>query len=180
MYRQQAHYKFVQAKLLESAIYSMVDLFESDNSAAVLQINVTNAFNSLNRNVFLHNIKVICPEISNFVINCYTLLSRLFVRGKELKSKEGTTQGNPFAAGLYALGVTRLMTAVTSPSESMHHSSSNPFFNVAFGDDFTVCGKLESLKQWFGKICRLSPFIGYYVSPAKKLLIVKDDELQKA
>ena len=58
----------MQAKLLESAIYSMVDLFESDNSAAVLQINVTNAFNSLNRNVFLHNIKVICPEISNFVI----------------------------------------------------------------------------------------------------------------
>ena len=52
-----------QVACVESAIQSMVDLFESDNSAAVLQIDATNASNSLNRNVFLHNIKVICPEI---------------------------------------------------------------------------------------------------------------------
>ena len=106
----------------------MVDLFGSDNSAAVLQIDVANTFNSLNWNVFLHKIKVICPEILNFVINCYTFLSRLFNRGKrELKSKEGTIQGDPIAMGLYALCITRLNTAVTSPSESVHHSSSNPF-----------------------------------------------------
>ena len=73
---------------VESAIHSMVALFESDNSAAVLQIDATNAFNSLNYIIFLHSIEVICPEIFNFVINCYSLLSRrLFVRGKgELKS----------------------------------------------------------------------------------------------
>ena len=37
---------------MESAIPSIVDLFESDNSTAGLQIDATNAFNSLNRNVF--------------------------------------------------------------------------------------------------------------------------------
>ena len=47
---------------------------------------------------------------------------------------------------------------MTLPLESTHHSSSNPFYNVAFADDFTGCGKLESLKQWFGEICRLSSF----------------------
>ena len=52
----------------------MVDLFESDNSATLLQINATNAFNSLNGNVFLHNVKVYCPEISNFVISCNHVL----------------------------------------------------------------------------------------------------------
>ena len=41
---------------VESDIHSMVDLFESDNSATVLQIDATNAFNSLNRNVFLHTV----------------------------------------------------------------------------------------------------------------------------
>ena len=41
---------------VESDIYSMVDLFESDNSATVLQIDATNAFNSLNCNVFLHTV----------------------------------------------------------------------------------------------------------------------------
>ena len=104
-------------------------------TAAVLQIDTTNAFNSLNHNLFLHSIKVICPEISNFVIDCYTL---------------------------------------PSLSESVHHSASNSFYNVAFPDDFTGCGKLESLKQWFGEICRLGPFIGYYANPTKTWLIVKD------
>ena len=61
-------------------------------------------------------------------------------RGKgELKLKEGTTQGDPIAMGLYALVITLLMTAVTLLSGSMHHSSSNPFWNVPFEDDFTGC-----------------------------------------
>ena len=78
----------------------MDDLFESDNSAAVLQINTTNAFNSLNHEVFLQNTKVICSEIFNFVIDCYRLPSRLFVRQKgELKSQERTMQGDPIAIG---------------------------------------------------------------------------------
>ena len=39
---------------------------------------------------FYNNIRVICPEISDLVINCYTLPSSLFARGKgELKSQEG-------------------------------------------------------------------------------------------
>lgn len=48
---------------MESTIHNMVDLLESDKSAAVVQINVTNAFNSLNCNVFLPNVNVICAEI---------------------------------------------------------------------------------------------------------------------
>ena len=68
---------------VESAIHSMVDLFESDTTSAIIQIDATNAFNSLNRKVFLHNIKIICPELANFVYNCYTSSSRLFVRGRK-------------------------------------------------------------------------------------------------
>ena len=136
------------------AIHSMVDFFESDNSAAEPQMDASIAFNSLNRSIFLHNIKAICPKISNFVVNFYTLLSGLFLRGKvELKSKEGTTQGSPIANDLYALGITAL--------ESMHYSSSNPFYNAGFVDDFTGC-----------EICRFGPFVGYYVNPTKKWLIV--------
>ena len=44
------------------------------------------------------------------------------------------------------------MTVVTSRSETMDHSSINLFYNVAFANDFTGCGKIESLKQWFGEI----------------------------
>ena len=36
----------------------------------------------------------------------------------------------------------------------MHHSSSNPSYNVTFANNFTGCGKLGSLKHWFGEIWR--------------------------
>lgn len=104
----------------------MVDLFESKNYAAVIHMDAINAFNSLNSNVCLHNIKIICPKTFNFVINCNTLPSRcFFIKEKgELKSNKRTTRGGPIAMGLYALGITPLMAANTSPSESIRHSSS--------------------------------------------------------
>ena len=69
---------------------------------------------------------------------CYILPSRLYVRRKrQLESQEETTQGDAIAICMYALGITALMTVVTSPSESMRHSHSNMFYNVAFAEDFT-------------------------------------------
>ena len=49
---------------------------------------------------------------------------------REQKSQEATTQSDPIAMGLYAMGRTPLMTAVTSPSGLMLHSSSNMFYLV--------------------------------------------------
>ena len=103
----------------------MVDLFESDTTSAIIQIDATNAFNSLNRKVFLHNIKIICPELANFVYNCYTSSSRLFVRGgKEISLEEGTTQGDPIAMGLYALGITPLLNCASKIITSMPQEDS--------------------------------------------------------
>ena len=60
----------------------------------------------LYRKDFLHNIDVVCPLINTYVQNCYTLPSRLFIiGGTEIKSSEGTTQGDPVARPIYALAV---------------------------------------------------------------------------
>ena len=48
----------------EAAIHAMRELFEHDNSDAVLLIDASNAFNSLNRAAALHNIRVLCPSIA--------------------------------------------------------------------------------------------------------------------
>ena len=51
-----------------------------------------------------------CPAISTFVTNCYTTPARLFVIGStEIRSNEGTTQGDPVAMAIYAIGITPLI-----------------------------------------------------------------------
>ena len=58
-----------QEACVASAAHSMIDLFECNDSTSVVQIDAANAFNSFNRNVFFHNIKIISPEIEKFILN---------------------------------------------------------------------------------------------------------------
>ena len=82
----------------EAAIHAMQELFEHDNSDAVLLLDASDAFNSLNRAAALHNIRVLCPlipiaiAIATYAINTDREPARLFiVGGQELRSSEGTT-----------------------------------------------------------------------------------------
>ena len=74
------------------------------------------SFNLLNRGVALHNIRVICPEIAQYLINTYRNSSRLVITGAErnteILSMEGTTQGDNLAMIFYALGITPIVRAL--------------------------------------------------------------------
>ena len=88
----------------------MHEIFKEQDTEAVLLINATNAFNTVNRNVLLYNIKMISPAISTYVSNCYSLPSRLFViGGAEITSEEGTTQGDPTTMPMYAIAAIPLI-----------------------------------------------------------------------
>ena len=53
-------------------------------------VDALNAFNSINREAFLHNAKVLSPALATFINSCYSIPSDLFVQGgKRLKSLEG-------------------------------------------------------------------------------------------
>ena len=79
----------------EAAIHAMHDIYNDAETEAVLLIDAENAFNAINRKVMLRNISVLCPIISTFIINSYCTPARLFILGgKEIKSYEGTTQGD--------------------------------------------------------------------------------------
>ena len=91
---------------VEAAIHAMMQVFELDDTDAVLLVDAQNAFNRLNRRAALHNIRFICPPFATILINWYREPARLFVAGgEELSSDEGTTQGDPCAMQMYALGV---------------------------------------------------------------------------
>ena len=94
----------------EAAIHAVYDMFTEDDTEAVLMVDASNAFNSINREAFLHNTKVVCLALATFINNCYSIPSDLFVQGgKHSKSLEGTTQADPAAMAIYALGITPLL-----------------------------------------------------------------------
>ena len=65
----------------EAAIHAMRKIYEDDATNAVLLIDAENAFNSMNRQVALHNIHVICPSIAAYITNTYRNSSRLVIAG---------------------------------------------------------------------------------------------------
>ena len=80
----------------EAAAHAMNEIYEEESTDAVLFVDASNAFNSLNREAMLHNIQYLCPAMSTYLRNCYSTPSRLFVAGgEEISSAEGTTQGDP-------------------------------------------------------------------------------------
>ena len=94
----------------EAAIHAMEKIFKEESTEAVLLVDEENAFNSVNRKVFLQNNSILCPALSLFVTNCYATPARLFViDGSKIQFNEGTTQGDPVAMAIYALGITPLI-----------------------------------------------------------------------
>ena len=90
---------------IEAAVHAVRTAFESDDNEAVLLVDARKAFNSLNRQVALHNIQWLCPPLATILINSYRAPTELFVdgTGDMLFSQEGTTQGDPLAMPMYAL-----------------------------------------------------------------------------
>ena len=152
----------------EAAIHAMRQIFQSDETDAVLLIDASNAFNRLNRQVALHNIQVTCPVIATYVINTYRQHSILYVAGgKKMLSREGTTQGDPLAMAWYSLSTTVLIDSLRAKFSEVKQ--------VWLADDASAAGKIEKLKKWYDELIKEGEKFGYHVNGSKSWLIVKDD-----
>ena len=94
---------------IEAAIYTKRHIYEADNTEALLLVDAENAFNVLNRKAALYNISILCPVMSIMLQNTYGGTSNLYVGGGILASDEGTTQGDPLAMSMYAVGIMPLI-----------------------------------------------------------------------
>ena len=77
-------------------------------------MDASNAFNSLNCVVTIHNIRSICPPIAILLVNRYlSHSSSPYCWGETLLCEEGTTQGDPVAMPMYALATLPLINQLT-------------------------------------------------------------------
>lgn len=94
---------------IEAAVHAARQAFNSEECEAALLIDATNAFNSLNLQVALHNIRRLCPPIATILVNSYRASTDFFVDGDVILSQEGTTQGDPLAMAMYGLATIPLI-----------------------------------------------------------------------
>jgi hypothetical protein len=154
----------------EAAIHFMREAFDTADAAeAVILVDASNAFNSLNRSALLHNIQVLCPPISKIAINMYRTPARLIITGGgEIASAEGTTQGDNLAMSLYALGTVPILNKLRK------HTGIK---QIWLADDATSTGNLTDLKSWWDDIVVEGQKYGYFVHSGKSWLILKDPKL---
>ena len=158
-----------QTSGIEAAVHAMKQAYEDDAVEAVLLVDAKNAFNCLNREAALRNIRYLCPPLATILINTYRKPFNLYMDGNTLLSQEGTTQGDPMAMAMYAVGIIPLIRKVSCDVKQ-----------VWYADDATAAGQLKSLRQWWNNLVSLGPDFGYFVNPSKTSLIVKEHHLAEA
>ena len=153
----------------EAAVHAVRSSFDSENCEALLLVDASNAFNSLNRQTALRNIRKQCPPLATVLINSYRAETDLFVDGEVIKSSEGTTQGDPLAMPMYALATIPLIKRLNQGANQ-----------VWYADDAAAMGKIQQVRTWWDQIVKLGPGFGYHANAAKTWLITKEIHHQKA
>ena len=153
----------------EAGVHAMREIFNDQGTEAILLVDATNAFNSLNRRAALINIHSLCPPLAIIATNMYRGDAQLFIDGETVYSREGTTQGDPLAMPIYGISILPLIQKIAGPYKQLW-----------FADDASAGGKIEQVREWWMKIQTAGPAFGYFPNPSKTWLLTKEDHLEKA
>jgi len=112
----------------------MQGLFHFSSTQAVLLADASNAFNSLNRCVSIHNIHFTCHPLAITLTNVYKQAFCLFIDGECILSEDGTTQADPLVMAMYVLMTVLLINKLEALATQ-----------VWFADDAAFSGSLVDL-----------------------------------
>mmetsp|Transcript_14155 Transcript_14155/g.22160 ORF Transcript_14155/g.22160 Transcript_14155/m.22160 type:complete len:151 (-) Transcript_14155:1287-1739(-) len=96
---------------IEGGVHAMKELWADGGPEVIVLVDASNAFNSLDRQAALWNCRILWSRASLFLFNTYHRGYGIFVKGvaQPVLSREGTTQGDPLAMLMYAVGVLPLV-----------------------------------------------------------------------
>ena len=152
-------------------MHALRSLFCDSATDGVLLVDASNAFNALNRKVTLLNAQVVCPPMAQLLLNTYRSPARLVTAsGETLRSMEGTTQGDPIAMAMYAIGLAPLIRRLEMSDAHQ----------VWFADDSAAGAKLSVLRRWWDLLNDISPAYGYFPNGLKTWLVAKPDLVDEA
>ena len=138
---------------IEAGVHAVKSMFQRDDIEAVLLVDASNAFNTLNRHTALLNIQKLCPALATPLINIYRAPSNLYMDGNIILSQEGTTQGDPLAMPMYALATIPLIKNLKTKVPEVNQ--------IWYADDASGSGKISKLRDWWDHLNTIGPNYGY-------------------
>jgi len=96
------------AKAIIHAVNNLLSNVENRRSNVLRKVDLSNAFNHINRATILQEVQNICPLLSPWVEYCYSCSPLLFVENVTILSRAGVQQADPLGPLLFALSLCNL------------------------------------------------------------------------
>ncbi|KAL0852553.1 hypothetical protein ABMA27_016972 [Loxostege sticticalis] len=141
----------------EGAIHAARSFVMDFNNAdfVIIKLDIKNAFNSLERDVLLNEVKDIIPSLYPFLDQVYGTSSKLIFKDNLILSQVGDQQGDPLGPLIFSLAIHKAIINIQSP------------LNVWYLDDGTLGGEPEIVKQDSITLIPLLRDLGLEVNSAK-------------
>ena len=152
----------------ESVIHATSTTFSSNlpiEERYILQLDLENAYNNVDRSHFLAETRKRFPTLSSWAEVSYGTPSHLFFRGHRLTSSVGTKQGDPAAGILFGAGLQPII-------EKINLNVPDLVANQWIMDDVTLIGRLVDLKKVVDIISTDGPNMGFFLNKAKSSIWV--------
>lgn len=119
----------------EAAVHAARAFLTSGAGEVLLKVDVRNAFNSVEREALLTQIKEVVPEIYHYMWQCYGEKTKLVYRNHLLYSAAGCQQGDPLGPAIFSLAIHPVITKIKSK------------FNVWYLDDGSIGDEASTALQ---------------------------------
>ncbi len=141
-------------------------LINKNTSKILLKVDFQNAFNSVERDVMLNEIRKATPSIYAFMWQCYSTPSLLFFGNDTILSQVGAQQGDPCGPLAFSLSIQPIIEAMASE------------LNIWYLDDGTICGEPATVLSDFRKLIDECDRIGLKINASKCELFFCDQPVE--
>ena len=142
------------------AVRKLAKKYGDDPDRIMLKVDLSNAFNMVDRTEMLKQVKKKIPFLYDWVEYCYAQPAHLFLGDVLLASMAGVQQGDPLGPLLFALVLHPLV-------EKIQKQFPNLDLNVWYLDDGTIIGKKEDVFGVFELLLKEGPALGLHLNVQK-------------